>query len=138
MTLNCSGGAPNPYQWKKDGSNLEGKTSPYLNLMNVTASNGGVYTCVVTSHLVNISIFIAPYFIMDHPQAICLEIDGTAVLTCMAEAFPPPIYHWIYPGMVLRGFEITIVASFSNFGNYMCNVTSGDIVISQTTTVHGK
>ena len=50
LTLTCitSGGPNNMFQWIKDGINLEESTS-ILNIMRVTAADGGFYGCVVNN-----------------------------------------------------------------------------------------
>jgi hypothetical protein len=44
-----SGTPPLTYQWRKDGQNLSGKTSPTLSLTGVTAADVGSYELVVSS-----------------------------------------------------------------------------------------
>lgn len=37
------------YQWQQNGVNVAGQTAGILNLVNVTAANNGIYTCVMTN-----------------------------------------------------------------------------------------
>ncbi len=49
LTGAASGTPPLTYQWRKDGQNLSGKTSPTLLLTGVTAADAGSYELVVSS-----------------------------------------------------------------------------------------
>ena len=51
VTLSCSseGGPGNTFQWSHDGTDLQGETDPVLQLSNLTATDGGRYTCTVTN-----------------------------------------------------------------------------------------
>ena len=49
LTGAASGTPPLTYQWRKDGQNLSGKTSPTLSLTGVTAADAGSYELVVSS-----------------------------------------------------------------------------------------
>ncbi len=83
-------GIPEPtYQWKRNGSSLNGQTSATLDLDNVTPSNNGTYTvdvinpvATVTSDPVtltvngrpSVSVFPRLYAVVGTP----LDLDGTA------------------------------------------------------------
>ena len=63
LTLTCtaSGGPDNMFRWLKDGSSLEGNTNSILNILAVTAADGGVYECVVNNTAGNSSANITIY-----------------------------------------------------------------------------
>ena len=91
------GGPSNAYQWQANDTNNPGETTENLTLPGVNASNGGMYTCVVTNAAGNDSdstfLFIAPYFIS---QPVDEETTNGSSVTfqCVAEAFPSPSYQW--------------------------------------------
>lgn len=49
LTVVASGTPPLSYQWRKDGGNLAGKTTPELALTNLRVTDSGVYDVVVTN-----------------------------------------------------------------------------------------
>jgi len=53
VTLTCQavGGLPIRYQWRRNGVNVAGATSPTLVLSNVTTARAGSYTCFVSNRL---------------------------------------------------------------------------------------
>ncbi len=48
LTLLATGDGPLSYQWRKDGTLINGATSPTLTVASATAVNAGVYTAVIT------------------------------------------------------------------------------------------
>lgn len=53
VTLTCAavGGLPIRYQWRRNGVNIAGATSPTLVLSNVTTARAGRYSCFVSNRL---------------------------------------------------------------------------------------
>ena len=152
-TLQCTsmGGPGNTYQWLLNGSNIVGETSGTLTLANVTAANGGEYTCHVSNTAGNDTdstyVFIAPYF-TTQPMDIAVHIESSGNLSCVAEAFPYPEYQWervdgepIRPDIVTS--ESTFVISsimLGDEGDFFCNASSGETSISSehaTILIHG-
>ena len=70
-----------------------------------------------------------------------LSNNGDIVMfTCIAIAFPSPLYSWITPiaNSDFNTSTITITASRSSFGNYTCIATSnGTIATSQPALLTG-
>ena len=102
FTCTSQGGPNNTYQWQKDGVDLANQTSPLLDVTDVNATDGGVYTCVVTNAAGNesfdSSLYIAPYIVL-HPVMDILSANGSNVtFECEAESFPPPEYVWEMSG----------------------------------------
>ena len=99
VTFTCSaqGGPDNTYQWQNDGEDLMDETDTTLIVSNITAMNGGSYTCVVSNAAGNGSatavLYVEP-IIVTQPTDI-LTRNGTVVnFTCAAESFPDPEYTW--------------------------------------------
>ena len=151
-TLSCSAlGGPEVYfQWQFNRLDLSDETNSTLNITNVDASLGGVYTCVVSNSAGNdsdsSSVFIAPYFVT-FPE----DVDGVAgssqSLVCVAEAFPNPMYQWTkLVGSIRAGVNGTTSERLmfgslvvGDEGSYYCNATSRMLTIqSNITTVTSK
>ncbi len=151
VTLNCSalGGPDLFYRWQANDSYLAGENSSTLMLGNVDASDGGDYTCVVFNSAGNTSattsVFILPYFTVQ-PDDAGITNGSSISLTCQAEAFPFPSYEWIQVRGSIRsdlsvGSEVLVFNPllFGDEGDYVCNVTSAETVISSNTvTLSGK
>ncbi len=121
-----------------------------LEIMNVTTSNGGQYTCVVNSTdrvaSGSVTIHIQPEFIV---QPVSIEVSNGSMTTliCEASAFPDPSYMW---ERVDRGdirSDVTTSSStlvldpllFGDEGDYYCNASSGGATIqSHTITITGN
>ena len=60
-----------------------------------------------------------------------LAYDGQMVtFTCNAIAFPAPSYSWSTPNPNdFSTSTISVRASYSNFGNYICMATSNDVTV---------
>jgi len=104
IAFNCSlqGGPGNSYHWQRNGTELPTETSDTLTIVNVNASVGGDYTCVVSNNVSSDSatttLYITPV-IVTQPMSINTTV-GTAVhLTCRAEGFPSPTYTWTKDGV---------------------------------------
>ena len=150
-TLVCtsSGGPNNTYQWLANGENLHGQNFDTLTFPNVTASTGGVYTCMVSniagSNNASTSVLIYPYFI-DHPRSIEVSVGSEVLLICDAASFPSPDYLWQRTdGMNIsnniatndRNLNISSV-QYGNEGGYFCTASAGeDSVQSQIAIVTG-
>jgi hypothetical protein len=59
LTVSVVGTRPLAYQWRKDGGNMNGKTSATLTLANVTLTDSGDYTVVVTNDFGSVTSAVA-------------------------------------------------------------------------------
>ena len=148
--LNCSanGGPNNMFQWQRNGSVLEDENTTTLTIANLTASQGGVYTCNVSNSAgsgnSDVSLNIRPYF-TTQPMNVTNSNGSMSSLTCVAEAFPSPEYQWERDdGKEIRnnitGQKSTMLnftsLVFGDEGVYYCNVTSeNSMVQSEVVTI---
>jgi hypothetical protein len=124
------GGPNNAYQWQVDGTNLDNETLPMLVILNITADNGGEYTCVVSnlagSHSTSTFLFVHPYF-LSHPGDVQVSLGSLLLLTCDAVGFPSPEYLWqrvdemyIISDADIDGRVLNITVEFGDEGEYYC------------------
>ena len=119
-------------------------------LPNVTATTGGMYTCVVTniagSNNASTFVFIFPYFI-NHPHSDEVSVGSAVVLICDAVSFPSPDYLWqrsdggnISSDTVINERNLSISrVEYGDEGGYFCNALVGeDSVQSQIAIVTGN
>ena len=149
-TLQCAGlgGPNNTYQWNADGRNLSEDTYQNLTLANVSAINGGIYTCVVSNLAGNDSdstfVFVNPYFVF-HPVDVRTSSGSAVVLVCGAEAFPNPEYMWLRDdGSTIRNdfqsrnLNISSI-EYGDEGGYYCNASAREVeVMSQVAVITGS
>ena len=142
------GGPNNTYQWLANGTEWDGQSSQNLSLANVTAIDGGMYTCVVSnlagSDNASTFVFIEPYIVSD-PVGDKISIGSTVVLTCGAEAFPNPEYLWVRPdgrniSGTNHGRNLTIASiEYGDEGEYYCNASArGMTAMSEIAVVVGE
>ena len=101
------------YQWKKDGVQLVNQKNSTLVLTNVTLSDSGNYTCVVTNQVGRTNSFNATVEVMRFPSFF-LEPQNTnvylgnlngATFRCNATGFPYPGYKWYFQPKGEKGFK---------------------------------
>ena len=149
LVLNCSGNRDNisTVQWLRNGMVLANENSTILVIVNVTALEGGDYTCVLnsTDAVANntVTVFISPEF-TTQPASMEVSSGSIATLTCEAASFPSPTYMWgrvdeedirsaITTNTSMLVFNPVI---FGDEGSYYCNATSGgETIQSQAITL---
>jgi hemicentin len=130
--LECTsmGGPNNTYQWQANGTNLDNETLPILMIFQITAENGGEYTCVVSnlagSHNTSTFLFVYPYF-LSHPGDVEVSLGSIILLTCDAVGFPSPEYTWqradgmsIMSDSDIDGRVLNTTVEFGDEGEYYC------------------
>ena len=153
VTFTCSaqGGPGNEFQWQRNGWDLQNETLANLTVANISASEGGSYTCVVSNAAGNDSetatLYVQPY-IETQPEDV-LTTNGSEVnFTCEAESFPDPEYQWMNAdsGAIVGNDSVLDFpsADFGDEGRYVCAVTAddngtliGNATFSNTVTLHG-
>ena len=105
-------------------------------ITSINASAGGVYTCIAANDdgfaLSNYAVNVTPTIVSD-PEETFLSPGQRLELSCMAESYPDPTYHWEKMNMETRMFELipdtmndTYVidsVDYSDFGRYRCVAT---------------
>ena len=149
------------FEWTLNGSALidANITSTLLQstltINNVSASDGGEYTCTVSNLAGNASssstLYVSPY-IVTNPDEILTAINGTAMLEleCVAEAFPSPTYTWtkltgpnstvtVVDGSDSGTLAFSPVIFFDDYGTYVCTASSNGVTVnSSVSTVYSK
>ena len=137
------------YQWQFNGSDITGEISSMLILPSVQASNGGMYTCVVTntagSDEDSTFLYISPYFVTQ-PMDVLTTNGSSITLLCEAEAFPSPAIQWRRADRepIRNGIDTHVPmlvidhVIFGDEGNYYCTASSQNVTIhSHDATVIG-
>ena len=133
VTFNCSaqGGPNNTYQWQNDGEDLINETDTTLTVSNISAMNGGNYTCVVSNAAGNDSatavLYVEP-IIVTQPTDILTRNGTVENFTCVATSFPAPTYIWEKYNEETNSFDMVSNGSvleftpavFGDEGSYRC------------------
>ena len=131
VSFGCSAmGGPNiSFTWEMNGV-LVGNDS-VLNLMNIEASHGGDYTCIVSNAAgtdsATATLFVAPYFVNLLDSEILTTNGSNLNLNCDSAGFPPPNVTWTN----MLGDEVSSLAQldfapvvFGDEGTYVCMASS--------------
>lgn len=148
-TITCSflGGLNNTIVWSKDGEDIDGESEPQIIITNVSSSDGGLYTCTVSNNAgsgnASTSLLVAPYFIT-HPSEVLARNDTVRSFSCLAEAFPEPMYNWFrldaqeIRSTVKGKTDSTLIFDpilFGDEGVYYCVATSNNVTRSSTAAI---
>ena len=161
FTCQAQGGPDNMFEWTFNGSALANANitstsmQSTLTISNISASDGGEYTCTVSNLAGNASnsstLYVSPYIVIN-PVNNVTATNGSAVndLECVAEAFPSPTYTWTklsgpgFPMVVVNDSDYGVlrfypVIDFTHYGMYVCTASSkGLSVNSSVSTVYSK
>ena len=161
FTCQALGGLNSTFEWRFNGSVLADANitstslQSTLTISNVTASDGGEYTCIVSNlagnNFASSTMYVHPY-IVTNPAEILTAIHGTPglELECVAQAFPSPTYSWtqltgpLGPMTVADDSGTGIlkffpVLFFDDLGTYVCTASSNGLMMnSSVSTVYGK
>ena len=135
------GGPGNTFQWSFNGDDLENEISSTLTLMQVTAENGGTYTCTVTNSAGSGSystyVFISPMITLNPISNNVSNGAGEVSFICNATGFPEPDIEWFMVNGPLPDTAsgentntLTIApVMFGDEGQYICVATSNELTV---------
>jgi hypothetical protein len=105
----ASGTAPLRYQWRFNGSAIDGANDPQFTINNVQPANAGNYTVVVTnsagattSSVATLTVLVPPA-ITDEPDDVTVLDGETATFTVAATGTAPLGYQWRKDGINIPG-----------------------------------
>ena len=135
LSVAAIGGTPISYQWKLQATALSGQTSPTLSLPNLTASDSGDYTVVitnpygnVTSKAVTLTVLAGPPILSKSPVAVSVFPGGTAKFSADAVGSTPITFQWTKDGTPIAGAtskDLTITrVNAAAAGNYAVVATN--------------
>ena len=151
VTFNClaQGGPDNTYQWQRNGTDLDNETMQTLTIYQISATDGGEYTCVVSNAAgndsANILLNVSPEIVLD-PTDVSASNGTMRMFVCEAEAFPEPQYQWMRVNGTFGENVVGINSSllvfnpimFGDEGDYYCMATSNGVeVTSGSATLTG-
>lgn len=152
FSVTATGTAPLTYQWKKDGSIVNGGTGASLTIGTAAAVDAGSYNVVVTNPVGSVSSGSAkltvntPVSISSQPSNLTVLAGSPATFSVSATGTAPISYQWKKNGVNLpgaTGSSYTISATTSaSAGTYTVvvtnpagSVTSGNAVLTVNTLV---
>ena len=109
FSVGATGTAPLSYQWRLNGANVSGATSPSLNLSGVTTNQAGSYTVLVNNSAGSVTSSPAiltvnvPPSITVQPQHQSVTAGSAASFSVTAGGTAPLSYQWRLYGTNLSG-----------------------------------
>ncbi len=136
FNVTAGGSAPLTYQWKMDGADIPGATTPVLTMTNLVLTNSAYYTLAVSNvygaanATVLLQVLIRPV-ITNHLVSQTVLQGGTATFTLIAGPNHPlvPIwYRWIRNGGSLPGattsVPVLVITNVQASGTIRVSVTN--------------
>ncbi|MEI7728392.1 MAG: immunoglobulin domain-containing protein [Verrucomicrobiota bacterium] len=141
-TVLANGTAPLQYQWCFNGTNLTGAVAAALSLTNVSTTQAGGYSVIVTNGLGAITSVVAtlgvdvPPAIVTQPQSQSAPTGATVQFSVVASGATPLFYQWRRYGTNLAGaqassFEL-LQAQINQSGPYSVIVSNAFGTITST------
>jgi hypothetical protein len=103
-------GEPLMYQWRFNGSNLEGATNLSYAIPSVNTNHSGLYSVVVSNVLGSVIssdamlvVIINPPVITQQPQSLTNQYGGAATFSVKTTGTEPLTYQWLFNGADLIG-----------------------------------
>ena len=135
FSVGASGSGTLAYQWRCNGTNLDGATVNPLVLVNAQLTNNGNYSVIVTNLFGSVTssnavllLTNAPPAITTQPQSQSVLAGQTATFSVAATGTPPLNYQWLFSGTNIAGattnpFTLANV-QLTNAGNYSVVITN--------------
>ncbi len=110
LMARASGVPPLIYQWLRNGNAIPGATNSFLSLKQISSSDGGIYSLMVSNRVGVTISHGAPVILIDIPPSITLQPadasaywNGSASLEVQAQGSTPLSYQWRFDGIELTG-----------------------------------
>ena len=124
-------------------------TESIVNLVNIDASNGGSYLCIVNNaagfDFAMTTVFVAPYIVTSLEEQALTSTGSSVNISCFVDGFPAPDVRWVdaLDLEVSNTSQLVInPVRFGDEGLYRCIASAeinGDSIIAiDNTTVIGK
>jgi hypothetical protein len=142
FTVGVSGDVPLSYQWYFNGTNAIGLNTNVLALANVTGTNAGSYSVVVTNNSGSVTSAPAlltvayPPVITNQPASLAVIVGSNASFTVGVSGDAPLSYQWYFNGTNAIGLNTNVLTLVNvqetNAGNYSVLVAnvSGSVTSS--------
>jgi uncharacterized repeat protein (TIGR01451 family) len=152
LQATAAGTAPLSYQWRFDGTNLQGSVNAMLTLTNVQAAQAGSYAVLVTNDFgsalsSNAVLTVLDPWIIGQPQNQSVLAGAPATFTVSVAGTLPLGYQWLKEGVPLpdgtnisgsHTATLTVAqVQAGDMGNYSVTVSNlyGQVVSSNATLV---
>src|SRR5262249_3557825 len=118
LSVTAGGTPPLAYQWNLNGSPLSGRTLASLTLTNISNSDAGNYTVIVTNSLGSLTSAVAvlgvvPPLIVTQPTNVIVNLGQPAAFSVGVTGPGPFSYQWQKNGSNI----LTATASALSFAN---------------------
>jgi sugar lactone lactonase YvrE len=145
FSVTASGTAPLNYQWLWSGAPLDNQTNSLLSLPNVSPSQVGAYSVVITNAYGSITSRVVP-LVVGYPPTITLQptnqsvlVGNRALLTAGVSGVGPLTFQWQLNGTNLPNNLITTIAGngIAGFAGDGGIATTGKIGVAYAVAADG-
>jgi formylglycine-generating enzyme required for sulfatase activity len=126
---------PSTYQWKKDGTIIDGATSASYSISRVQKTDAGSYTVAVTNSIgymtssaAVLTVNYAPS-ISTHPASQTVSVNSSVTFAVVAAGNPAPTYQWKIGGANIDG---AIAASYTISNVQTADAGSYTVVVTNS------
>ena len=126
---NALGGPNNSFQWEVNGNTIG--NGSMLEVIDIDASSGGIYTCTVSntagSDSASTTLYVAPYIITPLEEQTLTTNGSNVNISCYADGFPNPTVSWVdmtYTEVVNMSLLEFSPVMFGDEGLYRCVVST--------------
>lgn len=133
FTAVTTGQGPFTYQWRLNGTNIDGATSNVFTVTNIYPERTGPYSVIASNNFgtaasAPVTINLAPAWIRNQPQAQTVALGASAVFSVSVDSYVPLTYQWKYngtniPDATMNPLVVTNV-QFENAGQFSVIVSN--------------
>ena len=131
-------------------SNITLITGVSFSISSINATqNGGQYSCVVINEAGidanTTTLYVRPE-IIQQPEPVFTKANVSVSLTCLADSYPRPQYHWQKLNIMNHRFEFVMNANkstlsfplvnYEDYGVYRCVANAEGIITSDTAVIN--
>ena len=141
----ANGSPPPTYQWRKNGTAINGATANILTLTSAATTDTGTYTVVVTNSVTSVTSTEAnltvnsPPAITSQPSTQVVVAGDTPIFSAVASGTAPLAYQWAKDGIAINGATAATYrlgsTTASSAGNYTVTVTNSAGSVTSTAAI---
>ncbi|MFQ5424238.1 MAG: immunoglobulin domain-containing protein [Phycisphaerae bacterium] len=136
LSVSTGGSSPLTYQWRRDGTDINGATASTLTIDQATADDAGTYVVVVTnlcgsvvSESAIVTVTVQPSISTQPAAILACAGDAAVTLDVSASGTPPLSYQWRLGGIDIAG---AVDAAYTISGVALADAGDYDVVITNS------
>ncbi len=133
LFVTATGTGPLTYQWRKNGTVLEGATDAVYVLESAQAEDAGAYDVVVSNSVGSVIsstasvVLNTPLSVTEQPQGVALNPGGSVTLVVGVSGTLPASFQWRRDGVAISG---ATAGSYKVFASQLSGAALFDVVVT--------